>query len=87
MNDLERHMFICGVTGTGKSNFLQYFLLNFSKKYEIPFLITEFKWEYHFLQNEIENLLIIKPGENQRSLLGSERQFYYLVYLVHLRFF
>ncbi len=64
MNDLERHMFICGVTGTGKSNFMQYFLLNFSKKYEIPFLITEFKGEYHFLQNEIENLLIIKPGEN-----------------------
>jgi len=27
-NDLEKHMFICGSTGTGKSNFMQNFLIN-----------------------------------------------------------
>ena len=27
-------------------------------------MLVEFKGEYHYLQNEIEDLLIIKPGEN-----------------------
>ncbi|TFF93638.1 MAG: hypothetical protein EU543_03125, partial [Promethearchaeota archaeon] len=35
--DLEKHMFICGASGTGKSNFLQNFLINFKKHYQIPF--------------------------------------------------
>ncbi len=64
LEDLERHMFICGATGTGKSNFLQYFLVNFKKKYDIPFMLAEFKGEYTFLQNIIEDLLIVRPGEN-----------------------
>ncbi len=29
MSDLQQHMFISGTTGSGKSNFMQYFLLNF----------------------------------------------------------
>jgi hypothetical protein len=49
---------------TGKSNFMQYFLINFKKKYKIPFFLVEFKGEYHFLQNHIEDLLILWPGEN-----------------------
>jgi hypothetical protein len=57
-------MFICGSTGTGKSNFLQHFLLNFIKQYKIPFFLVEFKGEYHFLQQKIEDLLILWPGEN-----------------------
>jgi hypothetical protein len=64
LNDLEKHMFICGATGTGKTNFLQHFLINFTKRYKIPFMVVEFKGEYHFLQKKIENLLIIRPGEN-----------------------
>jgi hypothetical protein len=64
INDLERHMFVCGATGSGKSNFIQNFLVNFKKKHKIPFLLGEFKGEYHYLQNIIEDLLIIKPGEN-----------------------
>ncbi|MBD3341680.1 MAG: DUF87 domain-containing protein, partial [Candidatus Lokiarchaeota archaeon] len=64
LKDLEKHMFVCGATGSGKSNFIQNFLLNFSKMYDIPFLIIEFKGEYHFLQKQIEDLIIIKPGEN-----------------------
>ena len=64
LKDLEKHMFICGVTGTGKSNFLQNFLINFSKIFQIPFFLVEFKGEYHFLQNEITDVLICWPGEN-----------------------
>jgi len=64
LKDLEKHMFICGATGTGKSNFLQSFLLNFTKKYSIPFFLVEFKGEYHFLQRKIDDLLILWPGEN-----------------------
>ena len=64
LKDLEKHMFICGATGTGKTNFLQHFLVNFTKRYKIPFMLVEFKGEYHFLQRKIENLLILRPGEN-----------------------
>jgi len=64
LDDLEKHMFICGATGTGKSNFVQNFLINFKKRYKIPFLLIEFKGEYHFLQRKIKDLLIVRPGEN-----------------------
>ncbi|MBA7635065.1 hypothetical protein ES703_42665 [subsurface metagenome] len=65
MEDLAQHMFITGITGTGKSNFMQSFLLEFSKKHgNIPFLLTEFKGEYHHLQTKIKDMLILKPGEN-----------------------
>jgi len=64
LKDLEKHVFICGATGTGKSNFAQNFLINFTKHYDIPFLLVEFKGEYQFLQKIIDDLLILKPGEN-----------------------
>ncbi|MFW9824833.1 MAG: ATP-binding protein [Candidatus Thorarchaeota archaeon] len=64
IKDLEKHMFICGATGTGKSNFLMNFLINFSKTFKIPFFLVEFKGEYHFLQRRIDNTLIYWPGEN-----------------------
>ena len=64
LKDLEKHMFICGATGTGKSNFLQNFLINFKKIYNVPFFIVEFKGEYTFLQKRLDNLLILWPGEN-----------------------
>ena len=64
IKDLEKHMFVCGSTGTGKSNFMQYFLINFKQRYQIPFFLVEFKGEYHFLQNHIDNLIILWPGEN-----------------------
>ena len=64
IKDLEKHMFICGATGTGKSNFLQNFLINFKKIYKIPFFLVEFKGEYHFLQKKIDDVLILWPGEN-----------------------
>ncbi|TXT60751.1 MAG: AAA-like domain protein [Promethearchaeota archaeon] len=64
LKDLEKHMFICGFTGTGKTNFLQNFLIQFTKLFDLPFLLVEFKGEYQFLQEKIEDLLVIKPGEN-----------------------
>ncbi|MFX0083930.1 MAG: ATP-binding protein [Candidatus Hodarchaeota archaeon] len=64
LKDLEKHMFICGATGTGKTTLLQYLLMNFTKHHKIPFMLVEFKGEYHFLQRKIENLLIFRPGEN-----------------------
>ncbi|MBD3229159.1 MAG: DUF87 domain-containing protein, partial [Candidatus Lokiarchaeota archaeon] len=64
LEDLEKHMFVCGSTGTGKSNFVQNFLINFEKKHRIPFLLVEFKGEYTFLKNYINDLKILKPGEN-----------------------
>ena len=63
-NDLEKHMFICGSTGTGKSNFMQNFLINITKQFKKPFFLVEFKGEYHFLQEKIKDLMILWPGEN-----------------------
>ncbi len=62
--DLEHHMCIIGASGTGKSNFLQYLLKNFVKNYNVPFLLSEFKGEYVYLQEIIHNLVVLKPGEN-----------------------
>ncbi len=64
LKDLEKHMFVCGTTGSGKTNFLQNFLINFKKRYKTPFFLVEFKGEYRFLQQKIDNLLILWPGEN-----------------------
>ena len=63
-NDLEKHMFICGSTGTGKSNFVQNFLINITLQLKKPFFLVEFKGEYHFLQEHIKDLIILWPGEN-----------------------
>ena len=64
IKDLEKHMFICGSTGTGKSNFVQNFLINFTKHHDKPFFLVEFKGEYHFLQEKLNDLVILWPGEN-----------------------
>lgn len=85
INDLEKHMFICGATGTGKSTFLQNFLIDFKNHYSIPFFLVEFKGEYHFLQNKMDNVLILWPGinfsinifnpENTSPIIHAERIF------------
>ncbi len=64
LKDLEKHLFVCGSTGTGKSNFLQHFLINFKNIFNIPFFLVEFKGEYHFMQRMIEDLIVLWPGEN-----------------------
>jgi len=64
ISDLERHVFICGSTGSGKTNFHQRFLIQLNECLNVPFLLCEFKGEYQCLQKEIEDLLILKPGYN-----------------------
>ena len=43
LEDLEKHMFVCGSTGTGKSNLVQNILINFKKQYGMPFLLIQYK--------------------------------------------
>ncbi|MFW9989760.1 MAG: ATP-binding protein [Candidatus Odinarchaeota archaeon] len=64
ISDLERHMFICGATGSGKTNFHQRFLIRLNNVLDVPFMLCEFKGEYTFLQKKIKNLLVLKPGFN-----------------------
>ena len=64
LQDLQRHMFITGITGSGKSNFLQNFLIDYKEKYDTPILLAEFKGEYHYLQKYIPDLLILIVGKN-----------------------
>ena len=48
-----------------KLNIISLFIkMFFKKKYDIPFLLVEFKGEYIFLQEVIDDLIIIRPGEN-----------------------
>ncbi|MHA2182373.1 MAG: ATP-binding protein [Promethearchaeota archaeon] len=64
ITDLERHVFICGSTGSGKTNFHQRFLIQLNDCLNVPFLLCEFKGEYQCLQKEMKNLLVLKPGYN-----------------------
>lgn len=65
MEDIQRHILIYGQTGTGKTQFIMYFLSVFAKKWKnIPFTIFEFKGEYLSLVNHIENIKIYEPGIN-----------------------
>ena len=63
--DFRRHLFIVGKTGMGKTTLIKNMVRQFCKLYEeIPVLIIEFKGEYLDLQDEFQDFLIIKPGEN-----------------------
>ncbi|MFX1589200.1 MAG: ATP-binding protein, partial [Promethearchaeota archaeon] len=64
ISDLERHMFICGSTGSGKTNFHQRFLIKLDKFLNVPFLLCEFKGEYSFLQDKLKDVFVLKPGYN-----------------------
>lgn len=63
--DLQRHMFITGLTGMGKSNLVKHLLNQFSIKYpSIPFLLVEFKGEYSNTTQKNPNITIFRPGES-----------------------
>jgi len=64
IEDLERHMFICGSTGSGKTNFHQRFLIHLDNVLDVPFMLCEFKGEYTFMQGKIGDILVLKPGYN-----------------------
>jgi hypothetical protein len=58
-------MFITGLTGMGKSNLVKHILNQFSRIYPtIPFLLVEFKGEYHDIKKKCSDILILRPGES-----------------------
>jgi hypothetical protein len=62
--DLQRHMFITGLTGTGKSNLVKHLLIQISRKNRAtPFLLVEFKGEYQSIAKDLGLIRILRPGE------------------------
>ena len=68
-DDLQKHTFVTGVTGSGKTSTIKHILMESYKK-EIPFLVFEpAKREYKYLENKIEDLKVFKLGiEGQNRL-------------------
>jgi|GEM_PF-2418347 len=67
LDALNSHLFVSGITGSGKSNTIKLILqqLQDNNKLEnkIPFLVIEpAKSEYKHLINQIENLQVFRPG-------------------------
>jgi len=62
--DLHRHVFISGLTGAGKTNFIKNFLLEFKKKFDLNFLIVQIKNEFDYIIDNFKDLDIYSPGEN-----------------------
>lgn len=66
-NDLNKHLFVCGLTGSGKTTTVKHLLKNLTKKEKIPFLVLESaKRDYRqLLADEVfkENLMIFTIGD------------------------
>ena len=64
--DLDKHIFIAGVTGSGKTTTCQSVL----KGANLPFLVIEpAKTEYRIMQQEHKDLLVFTLGDNQGNPL------------------
>ena len=60
---LNSHLFVSGITGSGKSNTTKSILLKAYQEKNIPFLVIEpAKSEYQHMQKDIKELQIFKPG-------------------------
>lgn len=68
--DLNRHIFVPGMTGAGKTNTIKYILYNLYRN-NIPWLVVEpAKAEYYELfKMGVNNLQIISAGSNRNNLL------------------
>ena len=65
-NELDKHIFVTGVTGSGKTTTCQTIL----NKADIPFLVIEpAKTEYRVMIHEHKDLLIFTLGDNQTTPL------------------
>ncbi|MHA1750353.1 MAG: ATP-binding protein [Promethearchaeota archaeon] len=65
LEDLKKHVFINGSTGTGKSSFIQNLLFEINSKFSgIPFLLIELKGEYTWFKEFFPNIEILEPGIN-----------------------
>lgn len=68
LNDFTKHGLIVGMPGSGKTYFSLGLLLQFWKKFRIPFLAIEpTKNEYRSLIDEIPELQVFTPGKNTIS--------------------
>lgn len=62
LSQIQRHAFVTGATGSGKSTTMKALLMDFQQK-NIPFLVIEpIKREYRELQKEIPDLEVITLG-------------------------
>lgn len=62
-NAINSHIFVSGITGSGKSNTIKLMLKKMWERYKIPFLVIEpAKSEYKELLGDIDELLYFKPG-------------------------
>nr|MDO8117587.1 DUF87 domain-containing protein [Candidatus Sigynarchaeota archaeon] len=65
LEDLKRHVFINGTTGSGKSTFVRNLLKGISRFHEsLPFLLIEIKGEYRWLQAIDPRITVLEPGIN-----------------------
>ncbi len=68
---LNRHCFVTGATGSGKSNTMRRLLLQAWHDLQLPFLVIEpVKSEYRQLQNQIPDLQVFTLGHNTGSSLA-----------------
>ncbi len=73
-NDVKRHMFITGLTGMGKSNFVKQLLFQLASVYpHVPFLLIEFKGEYKTLHNDEFPITIHRPGDTLKINIFNPR--------------
>lgn len=60
---LNSHLFVSGITGSGKSNTIKLLLTKLHNELKLPFLVIEpAKSEYKHLIKEIPDLQVFKPG-------------------------
>ena len=72
--DLDKHIFVAGVTGSGKTTTCQTILT----KADIPFLVIEpAKTEYRVMNHEHKDLLIFTLGDNQTTPLRMNPLMFY----------
>lgn len=65
LDDLKRHVFINGTTGSGKSVFTRNLISQLVQQFPaIPFLVLELKGEYAVLEKEHPGVKFLEPGIN-----------------------
>lgn len=62
-DDLKKHAFISGMTGTGKSTFVRNFIKEWIQAHPtIPFMLVEIKGEYADIARDHPDVKLLRPG-------------------------
>ncbi len=71
IKSFAKHMFVCGVPGSGKTNTMLHLTSTLWQKYKIPFLVLEpAKQEYRVLSKfDMPELIVFSPSANTRLQL------------------